>query len=67
MSIKTLEREILKELRLVTKRPKLKSSEFLEWCLTKEAIEENVQDGEELVECPALQCWCIVKRPVSSF
>lgn len=60
MSMKTLEAGILRELRTITKRSKLKSSEFLEWNSSESNMKKNVREGEEVVYCPEHGVWCIV-------
>lgn len=60
MSMATLERAILAELREVAKNPKIKQKDIMEWSTS----EVKAQQGETLFFLPVLHVYCAVKLAV---
>lgn len=61
MSIAAFERELLRELRLVTGNRKLKKNCWQEWSNSEEAVTENLREGEKKVYLPSLHIWVAYK------
>ncbi len=57
MSMATLEREILAELKAIAKNPKLTKNSIMEWSTT----EVKAEEGETLYFLPKLKIYCAVK------
>ena len=57
VSLQTLEREILKELKIVANNPKLRNKDIMEWSTTP----VEAHDGETLYHLPKLGIHCAVK------
>ena len=57
MSLASLEKAILKELKEVTKNKKLTKNNMMEWSTSK----IKAQEGETLVQLPELKVWVCYK------
>ena len=62
MSLASLEREILYCLRIITKTPKLRNKDIMEWCTSEEPVRKNATPGETIVFCPQLGIWAAIKE-----
>lgn len=58
MSMQTLERAILAELKTVAKNPKLKTKDLLEWSTS----EVEPHEGEVVLYLPDMHVWCAIKK-----
>jgi len=58
MSMATVERKILSELKNITDNPKLKIKDVMEWSTG----EIKAQEGEKLYFLSKLQVYCVVKE-----
>jgi sulfur transfer protein SufE len=61
MSISSLEREIVTELRQITKRRSLRLKDLLEWSTSETKVRENLREGESVVHCPQSGVWCAIR------
>ena len=66
MSITSLENELVFYLRLQLKKPITKNW-IQEWSTSKEQVEKNKREDEELIELkyPGMHCWIALKKPDS--
>lgn len=63
MTIIPLEIMILRELRSVTKTPKLAMKSVMEWSSSEDVVKNNlVEEEEQLFHCPILGMWAAVKK-----
>lgn len=62
MSMKTLERAILNDLRLTVKNSKLPLKDLLEWSSSEEAVDKGMQEGEVKVHLKELGVWCAIAK-----
>lgn len=62
MSMKSLERVIINELRTLVKNPKLRLKDLLEWSTSEGAVDNNLQGGEVKVHLPGIGVWCAIAK-----
>jgi len=58
----SLEKLIVSELRIITKNPKIKKKDMLEWSTSEEVVRGNLQDGEIVITIPDLVVWVAIKK-----
>jgi len=58
MSLQTLERDIVAEIRIVTKNSKFRVKDLMEW----KSAEITPQDGEKVVFLPGMRLWAAFKK-----
>jgi len=61
MSMATLERAILAELKTVAKNPKLKTKDILEW----RCGDIEPQEGETVLNLPGMGVHCAIKKEMN--
>ena len=62
MTMATLERSILAELKQVTNRNKLRLKDIFEWSTSEEKVKQDAQEGDVVVYCPTLNVWCAIPK-----
>ena len=63
MSMKTLEAAIIRELRALTKTPKLSMKSVMEWSTSEDVVRKGLVEAEEkLIHCPGIGVWAAVKK-----
>lgn len=62
MSMKTLERAIVQELRTVLKNKKLTINQVLEWSTGEDQVKKNLQETDVLVHLPGMGVYCAVLK-----
>lgn len=65
MSMRTLERAILNELKAITGRKNLRMKDVLEWSSSEDEVRKNAQEGEEVIECPSIGVWAAIAKKVA--
>lgn len=58
MSLRTLESEILRELRVTIKNSKFRLRDLSEWSNIKSVVQGNLREDEVMVQLPDLGLWC---------
>lgn len=61
MSIATLERAILRCIRILFKNPKVKLADIAEWSTSEKQVRDNAQPDEKVFWCPDPGVWAAVK------
>jgi len=62
MSVASLEKAIVAELRELTKRKNLRLKDLHEWSNSEERVRKNLQEDEEAVFCPQHGVWCAISK-----
>ena len=62
MSMQSLERSIVAELRDITGKPRLRLKDMSEWGTSKEIIEKRCLPTEKLIHCPQNGVWVAVLK-----
>lgn len=58
MTLTTLERSIVAELRGILKNPKFRVKDLMEWSNSESHVKANLEDGEIMVHVPSYGVWC---------
>lgn len=57
-----IEKKILQELRAITKNPKLKESDLLEWSSSEETVKASLEPSDLYIYCPGIGVHCAIPK-----
>ena len=62
MSLRSLESSVCLELRRITKRPKLRVKDIMEWSTSEAIVRRNATESEEVHHCPLNGVWAAIEK-----